>query len=99
MQLSNNQFYVYYSDYEHLINEMEGKILQALEKSPNRDFSEAWEKVDTLKHLQLVYHNMYHFQQSIDNESGKIMKERDFLLKKLIRLEEENNQLKQNLNL
>jgi hypothetical protein len=95
--LTNAEFYANYADYDNLIIGMEEKLLDAKKRNPSQDFSEAEKKINTLHRLKDLYHLMYHCQQTIDNESGKVMSERKKLLDKIGALERENLALKENI--
>lgn len=97
--ITNNEFYAIYTDYGILIDKMREKLLEAIKRDKNRDYTEQWHSIETLEKLQTLYHKMYHFMQIVDNQSGKLLMERKQLLDKLVRLEKENESLKQNLNL
>ncbi len=97
--ITNAEFYVNYADYSNIIDNMREKLLKAIGGNGNRDYSEQWKTIETLERLQNLYHQMYNEQQSIESESGKVLLERKRLLDKIIRLEKENEHLKQNINL
>ena len=95
--LSNAEFYVNYNDYSVMIDSMREKLLEAIKRDKNRDYSKQWETIETLQRLQALFHLMYHNQQTIENDSGKVMIERKKLLDKNGALERENANLKQEL--
>lgn len=99
MELTYGQFYAFYAHYELISSEMELSIHEAFLINPERCFDVERKTIETIKMLKDVYHAMYHHQQTLDNQSGKVMKERDFLLKKIIKLEQENKNLKESLSL
>lgn len=97
--ITENEFYRVYSEYGVLISKMREKLLEAIKRDKNRDYSEQWQSIETLENLQNLYHKMYHFIQITDSQSGKALLERKKLLDKITRLEIENESLKTNLNL
>jgi hypothetical protein len=97
--ISERQFYVTYADYDVIITTMNEKLLKAQKNNPTMDFSKQLDTIKTLRGLQVAYHQMYHECLTIDNHSGKIMFERDNLMKKIAQLEKENKELKENISL
>lgn len=97
--LTNAEFYVNYADYGILISKMLEKVTEARKRDKNRDFSEQYESIETLQRLQNLFHLMYHAQQTIENESGKVMMERKRLLDKIASLQKENESLKNEIQI
>ena len=92
--LTNAEFYVNYADYSNLIDNMREKLLKAIGTNGNKDYSEQWKMIETLERLQNLYHLMYHSQQQIEVESGKVLVERKKLMDKILSLQRENDNLK-----
>lgn len=97
--LTNAEFYANYADYSNLIDNMRNKLLRAIGANGNKDYSEQWKTIETLERLQTLYHQMYHDQQTIDNQSSKIMLERKKMADKILSLENQLNELKKNITL
>lgn len=97
--ITQAQFYVYYTDYTLIIDSMNEKLMEAKKRNPNANYSFQEKTIKTLEFLRLLFHQMYHDQQSIENDSGKIIQERHNLIEKCARLEKEINNLKENLSL
>ncbi len=97
--MSNKQFYEYYTDFDTIIDGMRVKLLDAMKRNPKGDYSQPNYTMEKLQRLQIVFHSMYHDQQTIDNDSGKIMMERDKFIKRISKLETEISTIKSNLNL
>jgi hypothetical protein len=97
--ITQQQFYVYYTDYTLIIDGMNEKLSEAKRKNPEKDFKSQEEIIKTVKFLRQLFHTMYHDQQSIENQSGKIIHERHSLITKCSRLEKELETLKSNIDL
>jgi len=96
--LTNAEFYVNYADYSNLIDNMREKLLKAMGKDGKKDYSEQWKMIETLERLQVLFHQMYNEQQIIETDSGKVLIERKRLTDKIIALEKQNEELKNNIN-
>jgi hypothetical protein len=97
--LTERQFYDYYTDFDILITGMNERLLEAQKKNPEMDVERALSKINMLRRLQNVFHKMYHENMTIDNGAGKVLIERDKLLRRISQLEKENEELKQNIRL
>lgn len=86
--ITNQQFYVYYTDFTILIDKMSDSF-----------YTITKEDIKKLRFLREVFHMMYHIQQTMDNGAGKVIEERHNLITKCLRLEKENEKLKNNINL
>jgi hypothetical protein len=73
---------------------MREKLYKAIGTNGKRDYSEQWKMIETLERLQNLYHLMYHSQQQIEVESGKVLVERKKLMDKILSLQRENDNLK-----
>lgn len=95
--MTNKEFYQYYTDFDIIIDGMRLKLLEAMKKNPGGDYSQPNYTIEKLERLKLVYHTMYHQQQTVDNESGKVMQERHRLISQIAKLERENENLKKDI--
>lgn len=96
--ITNAEFYVNYADYSNLIDNMREKLLKAIGKDGSKDYSEQWKMIETLERLQILFHQMYNEQQTIETESGKVLLERKKLMDRILNLERQNEELKKNIN-
>jgi predicted nuclease with TOPRIM domain len=92
--LKDYEFHANYADFSNLIDNMRDKLYNAMGKDGKRDYSEQWKMIETLERLQNLYHLMYHSQQQIEVESGKVLVERKKLMDKILSLQRENDNLK-----
>ena len=95
--ITNDQFYVYYTDYTVLIDEMNSKLWEAQKRNPLADYRISEKNINNLMFLRELFHVMYHDQQTIENDSGKVMIERNKLINRIHRLEKENENLKKDI--
>jgi len=95
--ITQQEFYVYFTDYTKLIDSMALKLTEAKRKFPNNDFTESEKAINSLRFLRELFHNMYHDQQTIENDSGRVIMERHRLMDKIIKLEQENTNLKKDI--
>lgn len=97
MQLSDREFRVFYTDYDIIIDGMRSKLLEAKKANPKKDFSDREETIDRLIALRELFHRMHHNSITLDNSSRRVMVERENLIRKINRLEKENETLKQSI--
>jgi predicted nuclease with TOPRIM domain len=97
--LRDTEFYANYTDFTLLIDNMREKLLKAIGTNGNKDYSEQWKMIESLERLQNLYHLMYHSQQQIEIESGKVLLERKKMMDKIYRLENELTELKKNIKI
>ena len=97
MILTDTQFYKLYGSFEYLITEIEIKLLEARKRALKGNFKDAEDKIEILKSLRNAFHQIWHNQFIIDNNQIKVIQERQKLLSKIITLEIENKNLKENI--
>lgn len=92
-------YYQNYIEFSDLIISMREKLLAAKQKSLNTNFDDAERKIENLEKLQTLYHKMYQSQISLENYNFKITKQFHIMDEKIKLLEQENKQLKENINI
>ena len=63
------------------------------------DFSSQLDTICKLRGLQTIFHGIHSELLTKENESGRIMSERENLLRRIQQLEKENSELKENIRL
>ena len=97
MKLTDSQFYALYGTFEHLILEMDLKLVEAKKKVLNGNFKDAEDKIEMLRQLRNAFHQMWHDSFIEDNSKMLVIKEREKLLRKIALLERENNNLMESI--
>lgn len=97
--LTQKQFYSYYTDYDVIITSMNEKLMKAQKNNPTMDFSSQLDTICKLRGLQTVFHGIHNELVTKENESGRVMSERENLLRRIQQLEKENEELKENIRL
>jgi hypothetical protein len=99
MKLTERQFRVLYTDYDSIIDGMREKLLEAHRLNPKKDFSDRYATIEKLITLRELFHQIYQYQITLDNNSAKVMTERENFIRRIAKLEKELEALKQNITL
>jgi hypothetical protein len=97
--LSEQQFYAIYGDYSVLIEKLSSKVVEFQKRNKNTNVDEQLKMIETLQFLQDMFHKLYHTLQLIDGKQGDMYAERKRLMDKINRLEKENSDLKENIQI
>ena len=97
--MTNDEFYGVYATFDKIIIRHEEKLLEAIKRDKNRDFSEQQEVIDTLLYLRGCIHRLYDESLKLKNGQIEVVIEREKLLNRILRLESENKTLKQNIEI
>ena len=97
--LSEQQFYAIYGDYSVLIEKLSSKVVEFQKRNKNINVDEQLKMIETLQFLQDMFHKLYHTLQLIDGKQGDMYAERKRLMDKINRLEKENSDLKENIQI
>jgi len=95
--LSEAQFYAIYCDYSILIEKLSSKVLEFQKRNKNAIVDEQLAMIRNLQYLQDMFHKLYHSLQLIDGKQGEMFSERRRLLDKIVSLQKENDNLKNNI--
>jgi len=95
--LSEAQFYAIYRDYSTLIEKLSSKVLEFQKRNKNAIVDEQLAMIRNLQYLQDMFHKLYHSLQLIDGKQGEMFAERRRLLDKIVSLQKENDNLKNNI--
>jgi len=95
--LSEAQFYAIYRDYSTLIEKLSSKVLEFQKRNKNAIVDEQLAMIRNLQYLQDMFHKLYHSLQLIDGKQGEMFAERRRLLDKILSLQKENDNLKNNI--
>lgn len=97
--LSEEKFYLIHNDYDVIITNMNEKLYTYKLKNPSFDISESLKTINTLRFLQDTFHKQHHVILTLEGQHGNWSSERKRLMDKIIQLEKENVNLKENLSL
>ena len=95
--LSEQQFYFIYADYSKLIERLLNRLNEYQKRQPLADVTEQLEVIRNVQYLQDCFHKLYHTILIVDNKQGEMFAERKRLLDKIVSLQSENEQLKNNI--
>lgn len=93
-----DEFYGYWSDYETIIDEMNEKLLIFKQKNPTINTESQERIIASLRHLQNLFHRMYHDSEKRLGEDLKLLQDRQKLINRIATLEKENETLKKNID-
>jgi len=97
--MTDQQFYEIYAVYDRTIQRLETKLFDYKQKNIYADTTEQQEVIDNLISLRQVFHKLRHVNQTLEKGQIEVVIEREKLLNRILRLENEIKNLKENIRI
>lgn len=97
--MTDQEFYSIYAVYDRTIQRLESKLFDYKLKNIHANIDEQQEVIDNLISLRQAFHKLRHTNLMLSRGQMDVVIEREKLLNTITRLQKENENLKNNLNL